>query len=408
MLKRVFTTTAAIAMMTTSTIHTAPVYAQGNSNKDHHDGNKFKNPWPSYTQFSYTALPKLFWTMNLSGTEKKIRPTDLPQKVDINWDLIKKNSDEKLNGDITATWMGHACVLLQLRGFNVLFDPIFSDRCSPIQFGGPKRYTEPPCKLSELPPIDAVVISHNHYDHMDFNTIKQLDTLYPNCKFYVPLGNKKWFSLTNKVDSAGNDRVIELDWWDNVHIVKDKTQEQIRLTCTPAQHQSGRTPFDKDKTLWSSWSVEALDKEGGATHGKVFFGGDTGYRGIPLNTKPESEYNYEYLDTLPHCPAFKEIGDRIGPFDLALIPIGAYSPRWFMSPFHCSPEDAVDVHRDIKSKQSIAIHWGTFVLTDEPVQDPPQRLEAAMKQRGLNADDFGVLPLGGSFTTTAKSTTALL
>jgi len=104
MLKRVFTTTAAIAIMTTSTIRTAPVYAQGN--KDHHDGNKFKNPWPSYTQFSYTALPKLFWTMDLGGTEKKIRPADLPQKVDINWNLIKKNNDEKLNQDITATWMG--------------------------------------------------------------------------------------------------------------------------------------------------------------------------------------------------------------------------------------------------------------------------------------------------------------
>lgn len=108
---------------------------------------------------------------------------------------------------------------------------------------------------------------------MDANTIKQLDTLYSNCKFYVPLGNKGWFSLSNKLDSAGSERVIELDWWDNVQIINDRTQEQIRLTCTPAQHQSGRTPFDRNKALWSSWCVEALDVEGNATNGKVFFGG---------------------------------------------------------------------------------------------------------------------------------------
>lgn len=137
------------------------------------------------------------------------------------------------------------------------------------------------CRCHFAQPVSSAAYAPVHpnwpvdysYDHMDIGTIKQLDALYPNCKFYVPLGNKKWFSLTNKVDSAGNDRVHELDWWDHVHIVKDKTQEQIRLTCTPAQHQSGRTPFDKDKTLWSSWSVEALDKEGNATNGKVFFGG---------------------------------------------------------------------------------------------------------------------------------------
>ncbi|CEP19723.1 hypothetical protein [Parasitella parasitica] len=395
MLKKAFTTTAAFTIMTTFAARSAPVHAQ--AQKNHHDGNKFKNPWPSAAPISLLSIPKLFMTMNLGAAEKTITPATMPQKVDIDWNLIKKD-DKEPSDDITATWMGHACVLLQLRGFNVLFDPIFSDRCSPVQFGGPKRYTEPPCQLSELPAIDAVVISHNQRQHHQAagQAVSRLQILRSSWQQRV-------FSLTNRLDSAGNERVIELDWWDNVGIVKDSTKEQIRLTCTPAQHQSGRTPFDKDKTLWSSWCVEALDKEGNATKGRVFFGGDTGYRSVPASTKPESQYDYEYLDTLPHCPAFTEIGDKIGPFDLALIPIGAYSPRWFMSTVHCSPEDAVDLHRDVKSKRSIAIHWGTFVLTDEPVQDPPHRLEAAMKQRGLNAADFGVLPLGGSFTTSTSS-----
>ncbi|KAI8386966.1 beta-lactamase superfamily domain-containing protein [Blakeslea trispora] len=364
---------------------TPKIYAEGK--RPHHNGNRFQNPWSSFVPFGINTVAKTIWSMDLSGTENKIRPTDLPEKLDIQWNTLQKDNQ------IAATWLGHACVLVQLKGFTVLFDPIFSQRCAPVQFLGPKRYTETPCSMDQLPPIDIVVISHNHYDHMDQNTIRQLDQLNPDCKFCVPIGNKKLLSLTSRLDASGNERVVEMDWWDSV--VLKKEQDELKFTCTPSQHQSGRGLFDKDVALWSSWCVEGSD-------GKVFFAGDTGYRSVPHTATAEEEKEYAYLDTLSHCPAFKEIGDKMGPFDLALIPIGAYSPRWFMSNFHCSPEDAVDLHRDIKSKKSMGIHWGTFVLTDEPVEEPPQRLKAALDKRGLDPNEFTVVPLGGTMTTTSE------
>ncbi|KAI8330406.1 beta-lactamase superfamily domain-containing protein [Choanephora cucurbitarum] len=385
MMRRSMSTLASCSMFVSLT---PKIYAEGK--RPHHDGNRFRNPWPSFVPFTVSKVAKTIWSMDLSGTEKKIRPVDLPEKLDIQWDRPQKDNQ------ITATWLGHACVLVQLKGFTVLFDPIFSQRCSPVQFMGPKRYTQTPCLMEQLPPIDIVVISHNHYDHMDQNTLYQLDQLNPNCKFCVPLGNKKLLNLAKPLDESGNERVMELDWWDSVVLKKEEEEkEELKLTCTPSQHQSGRGLFDKDIALWSSWSIEG-------SNGKVFFAGDTGYRSVPDSATSEEEKDYKYLDTLPHCPAFKEIGDKLGPFDLALIPIGAYSPRWFMSTFHCSPEDAVDLHRDVKSKKSMAIHWGTFVLTDEPVEEPPQRLIAALAERGLDKHEFTVVPLGGTMTATSE------
>ncbi|KAG2207524.1 hypothetical protein INT47_004274 [Mucor saturninus] len=373
MFRRLATT---LAISTAVVMSQKPVFAQG---KEHHDGKGFKNPWPSFVSYGFLDAFKMFTTADTSIMSAK--PVDKPETVEINWNLLKQKDDH-----IHATWLGHACMFLQIKGFNVLLDPIFSDRCSPVQFAGPKRYTDPPCKLSELPPIDAVIISHNHYDHLDVDTVNQLAKLYPECKFYVPLGNKSWFKLPE-------DRVIELDWWETATLQNSTTQ--LTMTCTPCQHFSGRGLFDRNKTLWASWCIQA-QKDGEVQ--KVFFGGDTGYRAVPADTKPEFQYDTQYLDTLPHCPAFKEIGEKMGPFDLAFIPIGAYSPRWFMSPIHCSPEDAVELHCDIKSKQSIGIHWGTFILTDEPLFEPPKRLKAAMEKRGLDAQHFNVLPLGGTFT----------
>ncbi|KAJ3055994.1 hypothetical protein HK097_008483 [Rhizophlyctis rosea] len=241
---------------------------------------------------------------------------------------------------------------------------------------GPARVTPTPCNIADLPPIDAVVISHNHYDHLDLNTIKQLAK--PETWFFVPLGNKQWFL------DIGIKNVVECDWWDEykLEVQKDGVDAKATIAATPCQHFTGRSLTDRYKTLWSSWVVEANDTS-------MFFGGDTGYRTVEKGFTGD-------LDSLPHCPAFKEIGEKYGPFDISAIPIGAYSPRWVMSPVHCSPEDAVCVHQDVKSKHSIGIHWATFTLTDEPYFEPPQRLKKSLAEKGLPESEFHTLTIGES------------
>lgn len=180
--------------------------------------------------------------------------------------------------------------------------------------------SSPSCYKSELGKIDAVIISHSHYDHLDYNTIKSLGA---SVTYFVPLGIGAWF----KSNFPGY-KCVELDWWGSSKI------GDVEFVCTPCQHFSGRTLWDRNKTLWSSWVVKS-------PNASFFFGGDTGYRSVPKDHKGP-------LDSLPVCPAFKEIGEKLGPFDLSAIPIGAYSPRWFMSPIHCDPEDAVCVHKDVR------------------------------------------------------------
>ena len=203
------------------------------------------------------------------------------------------------------------------------------DHCSPFTWLGPKRYTEMPCQIEDIPAIDAVVISHNHYDHMDHPTIMKIKARHPNVHFFIPLGNKKWFTK-----SGINEGVTELDWWERrdidlapsssksavsaTYVKSDSAEEKTisaRIGCLPCQHTSARTPFDKGLTLWASWSVESGGK-------KVWFGGDTGYRAVPELPKDVDDYDEKHV--YPHCPAFKDIGDLLGPFDLGLIPIGAY------------------------------------------------------------------------------------
>jgi len=240
---------------------------------------------------------------------------------------------------------------VQMEGFNILTDPIWSERASMVQFMGPKRIRPTPCKLSDLPKIDAVVISHNHYDHLDHYTVK---TLGDTPRWFVPKGLKAWFT------SCGVENVQELNWWE-----ESSFSDQLRFVCTPCQHWSKRTAFDDFQALWSSWAIVGSSK-------KFFFTGDTGY-----------------------CDAFSTIGQEFGPFDLAAIPIGAYEPRWFMKPQHVNPEEAVQIHIDLKSKKSVGMHWGTFILTDEHVMEPPVKLQEAKVQKNLRKNEFIVLNIGG-------------
>jgi N-acyl-phosphatidylethanolamine-hydrolysing phospholipase D len=305
---------------------------------------------------------------------------------------------------LRATWLGHACYYVEFPGgLRVLFDPVFEDRCSPSSFMGPKRYTEIPCVIKDLPIVDIVVISHSHYDHLSHPTILEIHKYHPNAQFVVGLGLKKWF------ESSGVKNVQELDWWQDVDVtLSPKTGEKTisvassespetssnsditaRISCLPCQHTSARTAFDKNQTLWCSWSVSSGGKS-------VWFGGDTGYRTVPQLPEGEDDYGEKYAD-LPHCPAFKQIGELRGPFDLGLIPIGAYDPRYIMSPMHANPFDSVNIFIDTKCKKAMGIHWGTWVLTAEDVLEPPALLKKAMKWKNLpETGVFDVCDIGAS------------
>jgi L-ascorbate metabolism protein UlaG (beta-lactamase superfamily) len=258
----------------------------------------------------------------------------------------------------SVTWIGHATALVQIGHVNVLTDPHFSERASPVQWAGPKRWQPPALRIEELPRIDVVLISHNHYDHLDEASVRAL-AAQPGGPplFVVPLGIERWLA------DVGITHARALDWWDSLKL-KDLT-----VHLTPVQHWSRRTLADTNATLWGGFVVE------GESRGKarrVFFSGDTGYS----------------------AQHFRQIGERFGGFDLALIPIGAYEPRWFMSAQHVDPAEAVRIHRDLRSQLSVGIHWGTFQLTDEPLDQAATDLAAARAALGVGSREFVTLRHG--------------
>ncbi|GAA3921923.1 MBL fold metallo-hydrolase [Litoribacillus peritrichatus] len=318
---------------------------------DHYapDG-RFRNP---YLEESEKSLIEFMWARTTTdwadwfGNETRVLPLELDPEI------LKADYYEKPR----ITWIGHSTVLIQYKDKTILTDPIFSDRASPVSFAGPKRMFEPALSLSELPKIDYVIISHSHYDHLDADTVEALanDTVW-----VVPLKMKAWF------DGYDVSQVIELDWW------QAHTDGDLTLRLTPSQHWSNRTPWDKNEVLWGSWQIKIDDFNS-------WFGGDTGYN--------------------PH--QFKEIGSKLGPFDFAMIPIGAYEPRWFMKNMHVNPKDAVEIHRDIKSELSMGVHWNTFQLTAEQIDEPKLDLAEALKKYP-DAAEFRAVPIGSSFQISEK------
>ncbi|MCX8071742.1 MAG: MBL fold metallo-hydrolase [Candidatus Binatia bacterium] len=249
----------------------------------------------------------------------------------------------------SVTWIGHSTFLVRMEGVTFLTDPIFSSRASPVSFAGPRRLQPPGIPLKELPPVDFVTISHDHYDHADLPTWKELARR--NVLFLVPL------NMGELVHSLGG-RFVALDWWQSVEV------KNVRVHCVPAQHFSGRGLTDQHRRLWAGWVVEGK-------HRKFYHAGDTGY-----------------------FPGFKEIGERLGPIDLAAVPIGAYDPPSIMRFVHMNPEEAVQAARDLDARRVLAMHWGTFDLTDEPLEEPPQRFRAAAVRLGYRAEDAWVLAVG--------------
>lgn len=266
-------------------------------------------------------------------------------------EFLKTNRDRD-----TLTWIGHATFLIQFAGLNILTDPQFSDHASPVTWAGPKRVVPPALKIEDLPEIDAVIISHDHYDSLDLASVIALSNHnhHRHLTFIVPLGMKAWFD-EQELHSI---KIIELDWAQSYKI------KDVKFTAEPAQHWSKRSLFDTNKRLWASWVIEENDN-------RIYFAGDTGY-----------------------ARHFREIGDKYKTFNLALLPIGAYEPRWFMKSHHVNPEEAVQIHQDINSQYSVAMHWGTFILTDEPLDEPPKKLKQALNNHHISKSNFEVYKHG--------------
>ena len=249
-------------------------------------------------------------------------------------------------------WIGQSTLLVSIDGMHILTDPVFSDRASPFSFAGPKRVVPPALSAEQMPKLAAILISHNHYDHLDLPSLTELADRQPETLFLVPLGLK---SLLN---NNGIINVVELDWWQEARI------GGITFTATPVRHWSSRSQFDRNKTLWAGWMVRWPDYS-------FYFAGDSGYTEDFAITK-----------------------QKLGAPDLAALPIGAYAPRNFMKDSHMTPEEAVQALEDMDAGQAVAVHWGTFKLTIEPLAEPPKRLQAELERRGLAADRFLALTHG--------------
>ena len=264
---------------------------------------------------------------------------DLPATLEI--EFLEKN-DVKVDITEAAIWIGHSTFLINNGEINILIDPVFSERVSPFSFVGPKRMIPPAIEINQLPKIDIVLISHNHYDHLDIASLSKLSNINDETIFLVPEGDKKLLVNENIKNT------FEFKWWDNFQLYG------TTFTFTPAKHWSARGLFDENRSLWGSWHVENQNLS-------LFHAGDTGY-----------------------SDDFKIIKKRLGKIDLALIPIGAYSPYWFEGYSHVTPDEAIQIAIDLEATKSIGMHWGTFILSDEPILEPKEWLKNSSKKENLD------------------------
>jgi N-acyl-phosphatidylethanolamine-hydrolysing phospholipase D len=319
----------------------------------HAPGGGFRNPWPSAQLHGFRDFLK--WTL----VERRQNPRP-PDPDPSSFPTVRPAfiAPRATPDALTLTWIGHSSFMLQLAGLNILLDPIWSDRASPVQFAGPRRWVRPGIDLDRLPPIDIVALSHDHYDHLDAGTVRRLTGRYPAAQWLAPLG------VADFLRHRGARDIVERDWWENASLLG------LDVTCVPAQHFSGRTLGRRNQTLWCGWTFQGRDR-------RVFFAGDTALH-----------------------PEFGTIAKRLGPFDLAILPIGAYEPRWFMGAVHMNPDDCIKAVAQIKPFQNgkrlvvTAGHWGTFKLTDEPMDEPPARMREGWVAAGHGADDLWIMKHG--------------
>ena len=316
-----------VAVGLTGWFLSAPVYRGPVT--DHFNGKFFFYP-DHQSAKGFSSLLKWFATRKQgpwSKTEHRFTASSPPSRI---------------TDHLRITFVNHSTFLIQFGGINVLTDPVWSERVSPFSWIGPARMRPPGIMWEDLPPIHLVLLSHNHYDHLDIGTIRRLNQQHKPL-FVAPLGVKAFLSQLQVSDC------IEFDWWEGKEVFAD-----VNITCLPALHFSGRGMFDRDRTLWAGFFLRTK-------FGNIYFAGDTGY----------------------NSTLFKTIGERCSPIDVSLIPIGAYKPEWFMSPIHCSPDEAVQIHCDVKSRTSIASHFGSFPLADDSQVDPVEDLSMALTKMNI-------------------------
>ena len=293
------------------------------------------------------------WSFKTFNKEKKKLKIEFPSNHVVEREKVLENL-EKYKNDNYVAWIGHATFLIKLGDTTIITDPLFSKNSGPLIFG-PKRYVESAIKLNEIPKTDLFLLTHNHYDHLDYSTVR--DFQYKKSKVLVPLKLSKYFTRNGFKD------VNELDWYDEIKV------NDLKITFLPAVHWSKRTLTDTNKTLWGNFLIEYKDK-------KILFACDTGYGNI-----------------------YKELGEKYGPIDLTFINIGAYNfypmaPRKDKSIYHANPEEALNIAQDLKSKKVIGMHWGTVVLSLEPIMEPPVRFKNATNMYGYHKDDAIIFKIG--------------
>jgi L-ascorbate metabolism protein UlaG (beta-lactamase superfamily) len=306
---------------------------------DHFDGKRFFNP--GVTRSSRGLLEVLRWRMQAERTPWPTGLSDPP---------FPTPSGSVAEDHVAITFINHSSFLIRFRDVTVLTDPIFSERCSPVAWAGPRRARPPGILLADLPRPDIVVVSHNHYDHMDLPSLRAINRLHAP-RFVTTLGNAPALARIG-IHAA------ELDWW------QDVTIGPLYITVTPAQHFSARTPFDRNRTLWGGFMLRG-------SAGQALFAGDSA-----------AGAHWETIRT------------RLGVPDIALLPIGAYEPRWFMQAAHMNPAEAVQAHLALQARRSVGMHFGTFQLTDEGIEDPLEALTHARDEAGINPDQFGICGFG--------------
>ena len=308
---------------------------------DHFDGERFHSAGQPATDRSLRDL--LRW-------QREGNRARWPRHVAVEPDLPPERS-----AAARITMVGHASLLIQVAGLNLLTDPVWSERASPLRFAGPRRVTAPGIAFDRLPPIDAVLVSHNHYDHLDLATLRRLQAGH-RPQMVMPLGTDA--TVRRALPAA---RIATGDWHDRIALAPG-----VSVTLTPANHWSARGLGDRRMALWSGFWIETPQT-------RIWFAGDTGYGDGAI---------------------FREIRARHGAPEIALIPIGAYAPRWFMAPQHVAPEESVRIFTEIGADQALGIHWGTFQLTDEPRTEPRERLERCLAAAGIAAERFRALAPG--------------